>query len=121
MEASTEQRSEERDDEERDEREEGRDGSDETLVGRIEEVQGVVVEVAFPDDQLPDIYTALEIEMPQATPASGFEGAPGNPPLAAPACAAEHRIRLARAVSAGSATERTKDIRELISAARAAS
>ena len=60
MEASTEQRTEGRDAEERDEREGGRDGG-KTLTGRVEEVQGVVIEVAFPDDDLPDIYTALEI------------------------------------------------------------
>jgi F-type H+-transporting ATPase subunit beta len=33
-------------------------------VGRVEEVAGVVIEAAFPDDQLPEIYNALEIEMP---------------------------------------------------------
>ncbi len=30
-------------------------------VGTIEEVQGVVVEVAFPPDELPEIYNALEV------------------------------------------------------------
>jgi F-type H+-transporting ATPase subunit beta len=33
-----------------------------TNVGRIEEIQGVVIEAAFPD-KLPEIYSALEIEM----------------------------------------------------------
>jgi F-type H+/Na+-transporting ATPase subunit beta len=33
-------------------------------VGRVEEVAGVVIEAVFPDDQLPEIYNALEIEMP---------------------------------------------------------
>src|SRR5262245_33673429 len=33
--------------------------------GRVEEVQGVVVEVAFPGD-LPEIYNALEIELEEA-------------------------------------------------------
>jgi F-type H+-transporting ATPase subunit beta len=31
-------------------------------VGTVEEVQGVVVEVAFPDENLPEIYNALEVE-----------------------------------------------------------
>jgi F-type H+/Na+-transporting ATPase subunit beta len=33
-------------------------------VGHVEEVAGVVIEVVFPDEQLPEIYNALEIEMP---------------------------------------------------------
>jgi F-type H+/Na+-transporting ATPase subunit beta len=33
-------------------------------VGRVEEVAGVVIEAVFPDDQLPEIYNAIEIEMP---------------------------------------------------------
>src|SRR3954449_7816936 len=32
-----------------------------TNVGRIEEIQGVVIEAVFPDD-LPEIYTALEVK-----------------------------------------------------------
>jgi F-type H+/Na+-transporting ATPase subunit beta len=35
-------------------------------VGRIEQVTGVVIEAVFPDD-LPEIYTALEIEMPDSS------------------------------------------------------
>src|SRR3954470_4763354 len=31
--------------------------------GTVEEVQGVVVEVAFPADHLPEIYNALEISL----------------------------------------------------------
>ena len=31
-------------------------------VGTVEEVQGVVIEVAFPDD-LPEIYNALEVDL----------------------------------------------------------
>ena len=31
--------------------------------GTVEEVQGVVVEVAFPAEHLPEIYNALEITM----------------------------------------------------------
>ena len=34
-------------------------------VGRIEEIQGVVIEAVFPD-ALPDIYNALEIDLVQA-------------------------------------------------------
>ncbi len=32
-------------------------------VGRVEEVAGVVIEAVFPDNELPEIYNALEIEM----------------------------------------------------------
>jgi F-type H+/Na+-transporting ATPase subunit beta len=35
-------------------------------VGTVEEVQGVVVEVAFPSEHLPEIYNALEIELDAA-------------------------------------------------------
>ncbi|GAC1323850.1 MAG: F0F1 ATP synthase subunit beta [Thermoleophilaceae bacterium] len=62
MEASTESK-EAQDQESRDENGQG-DGK--IKVGRVDEVQGVVVEVSFPDDDLPDIYTALEIEMTAA-------------------------------------------------------
>jgi F-type H+/Na+-transporting ATPase subunit beta len=34
----------------------------ETVVGRIEEIQGVVIEAAFPNDQLPEIYNAITID-----------------------------------------------------------
>jgi F-type H+-transporting ATPase subunit beta len=34
-------------------------------VGRVEEVTGVVVDVAFPDEDLPEIYHALKIEIPE--------------------------------------------------------
>ena len=43
----------------------GSDGSDgETNVGTIEQVTGVVVDALFPD-QLPEIYSALEIKVPE--------------------------------------------------------
>jgi F-type H+/Na+-transporting ATPase subunit beta len=72
VEASTEQRTEGQD---TDERERGGDGKG-TITGRVEEVQGVVIEVVFPDEQLPDIYTALEIDAPavgegEASPTMG--------------------------------------------------
>jgi F-type H+-transporting ATPase subunit beta len=38
-----------------------RDGAQ--RVGRIEEIAGVVVEVVFPDGELPEIYNALEVEL----------------------------------------------------------
>src|ERR671916_958607 len=37
-------------------------GSNGQNVGRVEEIQGVVIEVAFPDE-LPEIYNALEIDL----------------------------------------------------------
>ena len=33
-----------------------------TANGTVEEIQGVVVEVAFPAEHLPEIYNALEVE-----------------------------------------------------------
>jgi F-type H+-transporting ATPase subunit beta len=44
-------------------------------VGKVEEVQGVVVEVSFPDENLPEIYNALEIEL-EAESAEGAETQP---------------------------------------------
>jgi len=50
---------------------EGRRG-DQQLVGRIEEIQGVVVEVVFPD-ALPDLYAALSVQVPiQAGASAGY-------------------------------------------------
>src|SRR5215208_3195665 len=40
----------------------GTNGAD-AVSGTVEEIQGVVVEVAFPDDHLPEIYNALEISL----------------------------------------------------------
>ena len=37
--------------------------SEAAAVGTVEEIQGVVVEVAFPADHLPEIYNALEVEL----------------------------------------------------------
>src|SRR5512143_3676164 len=34
-------------------------------VGTVEQVTGVVVDVAFPDEDLPEIYHALKIEVPE--------------------------------------------------------
>ena len=33
-------------------------------VGRVEEIQGVVIEASFESDNLPDIYSALEVDIP---------------------------------------------------------
>jgi F-type H+/Na+-transporting ATPase subunit beta len=44
-------------------------------VGTVEEVQGVVVEVSFPDENLPEIYNALEIEL-EPESAKGSEAQP---------------------------------------------
>jgi F-type H+/Na+-transporting ATPase subunit beta len=38
-----------------------RDGQ---VVGRIEEITGVVIEAVFPNNQLPEIFNALEVEIP---------------------------------------------------------
>jgi F-type H+/Na+-transporting ATPase subunit beta len=46
-------------------------------VGTVEEVQGVVVEVSFPDENLPEIYNALEIEI-EREGAEGEEAQPGE-------------------------------------------
>jgi F-type H+-transporting ATPase subunit beta len=40
------------------------DGAKTDHVGRIEEIQGVVVEVVFPDENLPEIYHALAVRRP---------------------------------------------------------
>ena len=45
-----------------------------TNIGRIEEIQGVVIEASFPADRLPEINHALEIERPEATKEEEQEG-----------------------------------------------
>ncbi len=45
--------------------------SGDAAVGIVEEVQGVVVEVSFPDENLPEIYNALEIELERAETKGG--------------------------------------------------
>ena len=52
-------------------------GDSETVVGHVEEVQGVVVEVAFPAEHLPGIYNALEIDL-DVEHAEGDEAAEGE-------------------------------------------
>jgi F-type H+-transporting ATPase subunit beta len=63
LEASTEQRDEQKEKDQEQEGGQNGSGSDETI-GRVEEVQGVVIEAVFQPDHLPEINTALEIEMP---------------------------------------------------------
>ncbi|MDP8968230.1 MAG: F0F1 ATP synthase subunit beta, partial [Actinomycetota bacterium] len=41
--------------------------STDNTVGRIEEIQGVVIEATFPNDALPDIYNAITIARPRPT------------------------------------------------------
>jgi F-type H+/Na+-transporting ATPase subunit beta len=56
MEASTQEQQESRD-------ERSEDGSgDGAAVGRIEEIQGVVIEAVFPEEDLPEINNALEVD-----------------------------------------------------------
>src|SRR5215208_5517990 len=57
MEAST------QDQEQQEERDQNgsRDGDNAAGVGRIEEVQGVVIEAVFDEEELPEIYNALEV------------------------------------------------------------
>jgi F-type H+-transporting ATPase subunit beta len=58
--------------EQQDERE-----SRDSNTGRVEEVQGVVVEVAFPAEHLPEIYNALEIDF-ETEAAEGDEAQAGD-------------------------------------------
>jgi F-type H+-transporting ATPase subunit beta len=60
MEASTE----ERDDQQQEEQTSGNGSGGDEAIGRVEEVQGVVLEAVFQPDHLPEINFALEIEMP---------------------------------------------------------
>jgi F-type H+-transporting ATPase subunit beta len=54
------------------------DGSrDGKRVGRIEEIQGVVIEAVFPDE-LPEIYNALEIELEQFGEEEGVSSGTGG-------------------------------------------
>jgi F-type H+-transporting ATPase subunit beta len=66
----------ERQDEEQEQRQDGsRDGQ---KVGRVEEIQGVVVECVFPDEELPEIYNALEIPLEQFGEAEGISSGTGG-------------------------------------------
>src|ERR671930_824206 len=42
-------------------------------VGTVEQVTGVVVDVAFPDEDLPEIYHALKIEVPEGDGREGID------------------------------------------------
>jgi F-type H+-transporting ATPase subunit beta len=64
MEASTEEKDREKDEERSEEQSENGSSSSNGGggVGRIEEVQGVVIEAVFNEDELPEIYNALEVD-----------------------------------------------------------
>src|SRR4051812_6595348 len=90
MEASTEN------EEQQDERQDGDGGEDgqdrseqqsqqqdgssdgETGVGRVEEVQGVVIEAVFPDENLPEINGAIEIDLEQYGEEEGVSSGTGG-------------------------------------------
>src|SRR3954471_15052930 len=72
MEAATQKDEQQKDEQKDDERRDG-DGN----VGTIEEIQGVVVEVAFQPDELPDIYNALEVELETEEADEELTGATG--------------------------------------------
>jgi F-type H+-transporting ATPase subunit beta len=63
LEASTEQR-EDQQEQKGDGNGDGRGSGSDDTIGRVEEVQGVVLEAVFQPDHLPQINDALEIEMP---------------------------------------------------------
>jgi F-type H+/Na+-transporting ATPase subunit beta len=71
--------SEQREEDKTGEREEGQDGSerDGQNVGTVEEIQGVVIEVAFAGD-LPEIYNALEIDLEQFGEEEGVSAGTGG-------------------------------------------
>jgi F-type H+/Na+-transporting ATPase subunit beta len=46
--------------------------------GRVEEIQGVVIEAVFPADELPDIYNALEIDLDQYGEEEGVSAGLGS-------------------------------------------
>jgi F-type H+-transporting ATPase subunit beta len=52
-------------------------GSGKAGVGRVEEIQGVVIEAAF-DEHLPEIYNALEIDLEQVGEAEGISSGTGG-------------------------------------------
>ena len=86
MEASTESRDKERDEEQREQ--ESQDGSrdgDAAGVGKIEEIQGVVIEAVFPEEDLPEINNALEVDFDSPEEEEGVSAgtsAVANCPLA---------------------------------------
>ena len=50
-----------------------KDDTKETNVGRIEEIQGVVIEAVFPD-KLPEIFSAITVDRSQGTRERNDEG-----------------------------------------------
>jgi F-type H+-transporting ATPase subunit beta len=51
--------------EERDEEQSQDEQEDRRTVGRVEEIQGVVIEAVFPNGELPDLYSALSLQVPR--------------------------------------------------------
>jgi F-type H+-transporting ATPase subunit beta len=64
MEASTEEKNENEQEQEEQEGSEDSNGSSENHTGRVEEITGVVLEAVFEDGHLPEIYNALETQVP---------------------------------------------------------
>jgi F-type H+/Na+-transporting ATPase subunit beta len=62
MEASTEEKNEQEQEQTGDDSSNGSSG--EKTVGRVEEITGVVIEAVFEDEHLPEIYNALETQVP---------------------------------------------------------
>jgi F-type H+/Na+-transporting ATPase subunit beta len=67
------QKDEQKGQDEQKEQQESRNGQN---TGRVEEIQGVVIEAVFPDD-LPEIYTALEIDLEAFGEEEGVSGGAG--------------------------------------------
>jgi F-type H+-transporting ATPase subunit beta len=84
VEASTESERGEGQEEQRDGRQEQRSeqtdgsGNGKGAVGRIEEIQGVVIEASFPDGELPEIYNALEVDLVQHGEEEGVSAGTGE-------------------------------------------
>src|SRR5919202_243068 len=64
-----EDKDEERDEEQQDERSE--DGAG--VVGRIEEITGVVIEASFEEGELPEIFNALEVDIEDPSLSNGSD------------------------------------------------
>jgi F-type H+/Na+-transporting ATPase subunit beta len=93
VEASTESQRSEEQDEQRDGQEQEKENGQEQkssekdsngsgkragATGRVEEVQGVVIEASFPDGELPEIFNALEIDLEQDGEEEGVSAGTGG-------------------------------------------
>jgi F-type H+/Na+-transporting ATPase subunit beta len=81
LEAATGQSQQEEQGQEASEQEQSGDGGSENI-GTIEEIQGVVIEASFDADHLPQIYSALEVELEELESSdgepAGVEAQPGS-------------------------------------------